>query len=60
MQIRCIANAESCAFIVCVAMAGYRNHGSVDEPKASGLATADFPQIAVDGTDYGRQRQTKI
>jgi hypothetical protein len=60
MQIRRIANAGSCAFIVCVAMAHYRNYGSADEAKASGLAKADFPQIAVDGTDYGRQRQTKI
>jgi hypothetical protein len=59
MQIRRTANAGSCAFIVCVAMAGYKNYRSVDEAKAGRLATANLPQIAVGGSDYGRQQQTK-
>ena len=31
----------------------------VNKAKAAGLTTADFPQIAVGGSDHGRQRQTQ-
>src|SRR3989449_7118246 len=41
------------AFVSC------KKNELLNKAKAAGLTTADFSQIAVGGSDHGRQRQTK-
>jgi hypothetical protein len=43
-----IAVAGACAFVVCLVFAGCKKNEPIDEAKAAGLTTADFPQIPVD------------
>ena len=42
------------AFVSC------KKNELLNKAKAAGLTTADFSQIAVGGSDHGRQRQTKV
>jgi hypothetical protein len=42
----------ACAFL---ALAGCQKNEPVDEAKAAGLTTADFPQITAGGSDHGRR-----
>ena len=43
-----IAAVGSCALVFCLAFAGCKKNEPVDEAKAAGLTTADFPQITAD------------
>ena len=43
-----IAAVGGCALICCFAFAGCKKNEPVDEAKAAGLTTADFPQITAD------------
>ena len=43
-----IAVAGSCALVFCLAFAGCKKTEPIDEAKAAGLTTADFPQITAD------------
>src|SRR5207249_1276952 len=48
-------------FLACLvrAFVSCKKNELLNKAKAAGLTTADFPQIAVGGSDHGRQRQTK-
>src|SRR5438874_12346330 len=48
MKILTIATTGSCALVFCLLFAGCQKSEPIDEAKAAGLATADFPQITAD------------
>src|SRR6266576_3104165 len=48
MKIPSIAIAGSSALLFCLSLAGCKKNEPVDEAKAAGLTTADFPQITAD------------
>ncbi len=43
-----IATTGSCALIFCLFLGGCKKNEPIDDAKASGKTTADFPQITVD------------